>query len=308
MFHDLYYNGNTLRFRTGETIKGEFTSNDGFFALRDGSYKLDMNPINLKALAQASSQGFRGLVHGRLPKLDIKPNPLNARNPSTPLIPTDIGRAKTFNSLYLHSTFPVQNKHGIKLSHLSFDQLKSYAASRHKNTLTLEVRIGNRPKWIKTAWAEKGTKEIRGPKHNARVLEYSAGDGFPMSTDDNTHPWCGAFVGWVMRENGLPTPHISVRSAEWRVYGRKLKTPTYGCVGFKWRNIKKNLGHVTFIIGQNKKGDKIYGLGGNQDDAVNVMEFDKDIFDTFCVPTDYVNKHDWLPVYDGEYVESGRQG
>ena len=38
------------------------------------------------------------------------------------------------------------------------------------------------------------------------------------------------------------------------------------------------------------------------------MEFSKDVFDTFYVPSDYVNKHDWLPVYKGDFVKSGRQG
>ena len=308
MFYDLYYNGDKLRLRTGETLSSVFTSDKGMYGLRDGVYELEIEPTSAEVFLRTSDRILKNLLNGQKPTLTNTPSPLDTLTPFIRLDPTGHAEKKARGELYLHSTPPKHMKRGIRLSRPSFQRLKTYSKLRHKHTLTLCVKIGNQAAWMNTAWDEKGTKEIKGATHSARVLEYSAEDGFPMSTDDSNHPWCGAFIGWVMREHDIPTPHISVRSAEWRTYGRKINEPTYGCIGFKWRNRNRNLGHVTFIVGQNSKGDQLYGLGGNQNDEVNVMEFSKDVFDTFCVPSDYVNKHDWLPVYKGDFVKSGRQG
>ncbi len=308
MFHDLYYNGDKLRLRTGETLSSVFTSNGGYYGLRDGSYELEMAPTSGEVFLRTSDRILKSLMKGQKPTLTNAPSPLDTLTPFISLDPTGHAEKRAGGELYLHSTPAKHTRRGIRLSRLSFQRLKSYAKLRRKHTLSLYVKIGNRAPWMDTAWGEKGTKEISGSSHNARVLEYSEDDGFPMSTDDDGHPWCGAFIGWVMRENNFSVPHISVRSADWRTYGRKISNPTYGCIGFKWRNRNRNEGHVTFIIGTNDKGDQLYGLGGNQNDEVNVMEFPTNAFDTFCIPSNYVNKHDWLPIYKDEFVKSGRQG
>ncbi|MCP4971570.1 MAG: TIGR02594 family protein, partial [Arcobacter sp.] len=113
--------------------------------------------------------------------------------------------------------------------------------------------------WMKTALAEIGIKEIKGSKHEPRVLEYHKSSASWLNTDEI--PWCASFVNWVMEKEGYTTISNSFRAKSWKNFGKEIKKPVYGAIAIKSR---KGGGHVAFIIGKSKDDKYLYVLGGNQ--------------------------------------------
>jgi len=168
--------------------------------------------------------------------------------------------------------------------------------------------------WMKVAFVEsdKNVKEVRGSKSNPRVMEYIKASGMAWAKDDSggTNAWCASFVSWVLKQSGYPMYHDhAMRAVNYMKYGTKLAEPVYGAICVKYRNNSKNtaLGHVAFIVGQSKDGKKYYMLGGNQGDKVCVMEYPKDVWVSFVVPTGYDTSNASLPIYTGAFVKSGRE-
>jgi len=64
-------------------------------------------------------------------------------------------------------------------------------------------------------------------------------------------------------------------------WGQKLKGPALGAVVTKTRN---GGGHVFFCVGWDK--DYVYGLGGNQGDAVSIVRFPRSIINSYTWPKD----------------------
>ncbi len=163
------------------------------------------------------------------------------------------------------------------------------------------------PPWMKTAKAEIGVKEMLG-KHNAnpRILEYFKASKYWGKDDSGAkNAWCGSFVAWVMQQNNIPPVNKAYRAKEWMNFGKKIETPIYGAIGIKSR---KGGGHVAFIVGKSKDGSKYYMLGGNQKDQVQILEYQKNVWDAFVVPLNYDESQGDLPVYDIDQTEkSGKE-
>ena len=73
------------------------------------------------------------------------------------------------------------------------------------------------PAWLIEARAHMGTKEVRGSRHNAKIISWvkKLGGWF---TDDET-PWCGTFVAYCMKMAGYqPTKHW-YRAKDWQNFG-----------------------------------------------------------------------------------------
>ena len=121
--------------------------------------------------------------------------------------------------------------------------------------------------WIERARAYIGTREIKGPKHESRILGWWKAIKRGGIKDDET-PWCAAFVGGVLEECGIASSRFeSARSyLEW---GTALPSPVYGCVVVFTR---EGGGHVGFVVGKDRTGNLMV-LGGNQGDAVNIKPF-----------------------------------
>jgi uncharacterized protein (TIGR02594 family) len=136
-----------------------------------------------------------------------------------------------------------------------------------------------KPSWLAVAEGEKGVAEVKGAKHNPRVVEYhSTTGGF---RDDET-PWCSSFVNWVMKKDGQATTNNAM-AMSWARYGKKLDKPAYGAiVVFSYGGGK---GHVGFVVG--KKGSNILVLGGNQSDMVKVSSFGVGKVAAYVVPANY---------------------
>ena len=132
------------------------------------------------------------------------------------------------------------------------------------NTLNFEL--------LRTALGEYGQAEIKGSRHNDRVLEYFAKAGFSgIKTDEVA--WCAAFANWVLHQNGLEkSGKLSARSLL-RV-GSKVTEPIAGDLVIFWRESRSSWkGHVGFYVGETDR--HILTLGGNQSNRVSIAKYSK---------------------------------
>ena len=120
-----------------------------------------------------------------------------------------------------------------------------------------------------------GIKEIPGSGSNPEVemyLDYGEADNDAPYKDDT--PWCAGWQNYIVKANPYikmgGTDSLMARSFEnWGV--STLKDPLPGDIATRYRGKKsKGFGHVHVFCGWHKKGESYYGMGGNQNDEVNV--------------------------------------
>lgn len=134
--------------------------------------------------------------------------------------------------------------------------------------------------WLPVAFAEFGTREVPGSKHNPRIVEYlmstDLAQKYPSLPDETD--WCAGFVNWCIEKVGLPSKN-SALVHPWRSWGQASPLPPKrGAVTtFLWDD---GWAHVSFLLGE--VGNYVVCLGGNQSDAV------------------------WISVYHKKYVTSYR--
>lgn len=127
------------------------------------------------------------------------------------------------------------------------------------------------PLWLAIALREMdtGVEEIVGPNaHNPRIIEYHSATSLG-ATDDET-PWCSSFVNWCMMKANLPRTD-SAMARSWLRWGVDLDEPRRGCVVVFSRPPSPTSGHVAFYI--NLDGGRVYVLGGNQSNQVNITGY-----------------------------------
>ena len=125
------------------------------------------------------------------------------------------------------------------------------------------------PYWLTHARTYLGTAEIPG-KQTAPVIGRWLRELKAWWSDDET-PWCGTFVGAVLRESGLPVAKHWYRAKDWLNWGVPIVDPAPGCFVVYDRS---GGGHVGFVVGRDQRGNLLV-LGGNQGDAVKVSPFDQ---------------------------------
>jgi uncharacterized protein (TIGR02594 family) len=133
--------------------------------------------------------------------------------------------------------------------------------------------------WLPIAYAEFGTREIPGAKHNPRIVEYlmstDLAQKYPSLPDETD--WCAGFVNWCIEKAGLPSTNSALVNP-WKVWGKGSNPPKRGAVTtFLWDD---GWAHISFYLGE--VGNYVICLGGNQSDAV------------------------WFSVYHKKYVTSYR--
>lgn len=127
------------------------------------------------------------------------------------------------------------------------------------------------PHWIVRARGYIGLREFKGPKHEGKILKWWEMINAPFRDDETS--WCGAFVGGVLTESGLPVVEGGAAARAWMKLPVKLDRPAVGCVVIFWRGSPSGWsGHVGFVVGRDRAGNLMV-LGGNQGDAVNVKPF-----------------------------------
>jgi len=155
----------------------------------------------------------------------------------------------------------------------------------------------NIPYWLKIGLYEIGTKEIRGNRHNPRVVYYHSFSAGKYSTDEV--PWCGSFIAMCMKRSGYKLPLYPERALSWLNFGHNGNVPKIGSIAVKGR---KGGGHVGIVV--SIAGDDIYLLGGNQNDEVNIKRYKIIDFIDFRLPKGYSNQYLALQV---DADKSGRE-
>lgn len=126
------------------------------------------------------------------------------------------------------------------------------------------------PRWYRVAKSFDGLREVKGPKHNSTILGWL--DKLGAWWRDDETPWCGVFVAHCMQEAGLPYPATYMRAKAWAEYGALLRRDRLA-EGAILVFDRAGGGHVGFYVGED--AGHYFVLGGNQDNAVNVMKLGK---------------------------------
>ena len=116
-----------------------------------------------------------------------------------------------------------------------------------------------------------GTTEGPGPEDNPAVMEMYASVGHDWVEHDSV-AWCAAFVGHCLERAGLrSTRKLTARSyLDWGV-PVEVADAQPGDIAVIPRGTSSWQGHVFFI--DRIEGAWVWGLGGNQDDAVNIKRY-----------------------------------
>jgi uncharacterized protein (TIGR02594 family) len=119
-----------------------------------------------------------------------------------------------------------------------------------------------------------GLKEIPGAEHNPKIVQWFADVGHAWVQDDET-AYCAAYVGAMLLAVGLPsTKALNARS--YMTWGEEvaLEDAKRGDIVVLWREaVTSWKGHVAFF--NRIDGGKVYLLGANQNNAVNITGYDK---------------------------------
>jgi uncharacterized protein (TIGR02594 family) len=116
-----------------------------------------------------------------------------------------------------------------------------------------------------------GTTEGPGPADNPVIMEMYASVGHDWVEHDSV-AWCAAFVGHCLERAGIrSTRKLTARSyLDWGI-PIEVADAQQGDIGVIPRGSSSWQGHVFFI--DRIEGQWVWGLGGNQDDAVNVKRY-----------------------------------
>ena len=158
-----------------------------------------------------------------------------------------------------------------------FGSLKETAAEKLAPIVgDVKKKIGSKKlPWMETAKSHMGLREIRGKRHNPKIIRWAKNLGGWVASYYKTDeiPWCGLFTGHCMDDNDIP---ISIKNPlgarNWNKFGFKTD-PRYGAVMVFSR---KGGGHVGFYVSEDSKTYHI--LGGNQSNSVNVTKIAKSRF------------------------------
>lgn len=136
--------------------------------------------------------------------------------------------------------------------------------------VTARSNFGAAPVWFQWALHEVGVRELpenRGPDIRRYIELAKAGH--------EGDPWCAIFANAAFEANGIPgTDSASSQSFRHSARFVQLAGPALGAVVVFWRGTRNSgLGHVGFYRGE--AGDRVYILGGNEGDMVQIEPLPK---------------------------------
>lgn len=127
--------------------------------------------------------------------------------------------------------------------------------------------MSTEPLWLTYARDHIGIKEILGPKHNPKIIQWLI--KLKAWWRDDETPWCGTFVAYCFDALAIPPAKNWFRARAWLNWGVAV-APRLGAVAVFER---KGGGHVGFLVGETATTYAV--LGGNQGNEVNVMSLAK---------------------------------
>jgi uncharacterized protein (TIGR02594 family) len=121
------------------------------------------------------------------------------------------------------------------------------------------------PKMLVEALRHYGTLEHKGKGSNPNILGWAKEVGVNGWYADDDIPWCGLFVGVVVKRAGYPIKSDLLSALSWAKFGEavpKGREMLWDILVFT----RPGGGHVGFYVGENETAFLVYG--GNQANAV----------------------------------------
>lgn len=127
--------------------------------------------------------------------------------------------------------------------------------------------------WMVIAEKEIGIKEIRGRKHNPRILEYHSKTSYGAKTDEV--PWCSSLIVWVFEKSNIPSTR-SAAARSWVEWGEECDLKR-GAVVVLWRGSPTSAyGHVGLYWSEDPANpDRFMMLSGNSSNQVRISSYGK---------------------------------
>lgn len=132
--------------------------------------------------------------------------------------------------------------------------------------------------WMTIALALIGVREVPGHGNSAIIARWLT--GLKAWWLDDATPWCGVFIAHVMQQAGKALPKHWYRAKSWLDWGKPCP-PARGAVGVLSR---EGGGHVFLVTKVSKSF--VWGVGGNQGDAVSEAKFARSRVLGFRWPSD----------------------
>lgn len=127
------------------------------------------------------------------------------------------------------------------------------------------------PPWLTAARKDLGIREGAGSADNPRVVQMFAEAGHPEIKHDSV-AWCAAAVGAWLKRAGIKGTG-TLWALDYLKWGVALPGPILGAIAVKKR---QGGGHVTLVVGASS--GRVFCLGGNQSDSVNIAAYDASVF------------------------------
>jgi uncharacterized protein (TIGR02594 family) len=115
-----------------------------------------------------------------------------------------------------------------------------------------------------------GISEIVGAGSNPMIMEWAKEVGVEKTYKDDDIPWCGLFIGLVVKRTGRAIPNNPLWALNWGAWGVAAAIPMLGDILVFKRN---GGGHVGIYVGEDSFAYHV--LGGNQKNQVNITRIDK---------------------------------
>ena len=131
------------------------------------------------------------------------------------------------------------------------------------------------PGWLKAARKKLGTREASGSANSPAILAWAKRLGtkvLGIIYNADSVPWCGVFVAYCLKEDGVEPAGIAVRATSWSTWGQALRAERLA-PGAVMTFERPGGGHVGFYVGEDAEAYHI--LGGNQGDAVTIARIAK---------------------------------
>lgn len=121
------------------------------------------------------------------------------------------------------------------------------------------------PKTIVEALQHYGILEIKGKGSNPDITKWAKELNVEGQYTNDEIPWCGLFVGIVIKRTGRIPVSMPLWARNWVHFGVQAKVPSLGDILVFKRGAG---GHVGFYIGETE--DAYAVLGGNQSNSVTI--------------------------------------
>jgi uncharacterized protein (TIGR02594 family) len=126
------------------------------------------------------------------------------------------------------------------------------------------------PRVLIQAIKQIGVREFVGGTHNSIIMNWAKEVGLEKIYKSDEIPWCGLFIAYCCKMAGLEVVSKPLWALSWSNWGMNVTEPMLGDI-LTFR--RDGGGHVGIYVGEDKTHYHI--LGGNQNNAVNVVRISK---------------------------------